>query len=260
LTGRSTDLEAVAASIAGQVRGLRQGRGWSLDELASRSGVSKGMVVQIEGARTNPSIGTLCRIAEAFGVSIGRLIEATAEPVVRVIGADEVPTLWHGSAGGRAHLLRGVNDPAFVELWRWRLMPGEHQSADDHTPGTRELMHVHTGQLTVRVDQTPYLVRAAETIDFRADRPHEYRNDGTETVDLTMVVVMPPGGYDRARHTFDTTSAEPPSAEAATSAKQWPPERTEAATSAKQWPPERTEAPTSGKLWPRRGTSSSKVR
>jgi transcriptional regulator with XRE-family HTH domain len=207
VTGRGTDIDAVAASIAGQVRGLRQARGWSLDELASRSGVSKGMVVQIEGARTNPSIGTLCRIAEAFGVSIGRLIEAAAEPVVRVVGAADPPVLWHGTAGGRAQLLRGVNDPAFVELWRWRLMPGEHQSADDHTPGTRELMHVHAGELTVRVDQAPYLVGPAETIDFRADRPHEYRNDGTEPVELTMVVIMPPGEYDRARHMFSNPPA-----------------------------------------------------
>jgi transcriptional regulator with XRE-family HTH domain len=202
LTGRATDIDAVAASIAGQVRGLRQVRGWSLDELASRSGVSKGMVVQIEGARTNPSIGTLCRLAEAFGVSIGRLIEAPAEPVVRVIGADEPPALWHGQSGGTAHLLRGVNDPAFVELWRWRLQPGEQRSAEDHAPSTRELMHVLTGALTVRVEQTLYLVRAGETIDFRGDRPHEYRNEGSETVDLTMVVIMPPGEYDRARHAF----------------------------------------------------------
>src|SRR5690242_12772679 len=159
LTGRATDIDAVAASIAGQVRGLRQVRGWSLDELASRSGVSKGMVVQIEGARTNPSIGTLCRLAEAFGVSIGRLVEAPAEPVVRVVGADEAPALWHGEFGGTAHLLRGVNDPAFVELWRWRIVPGERRSADDHAPGTRELMHVLAGVLTVRVEQTLYLVR-----------------------------------------------------------------------------------------------------
>src|ERR1044071_4196777 len=117
LTGGARDIEAVAASIAGQVRGLRQGRGWSLDELASRSGVSKGMVVQIEGARTNPRIGTLCRLAGAGGVSIGRLPEAAAEPVVRVIGVDESPALWHGQSGGTAHLLRGVNDPAFVQPW-----------------------------------------------------------------------------------------------------------------------------------------------
>jgi transcriptional regulator with XRE-family HTH domain len=199
LTGRSAEADAVAASIAKHIRGLRQARGWSLDELAYRSGVSKGMVVQIEGARTNPSIGTLCRLAEAFGVSIGRLVEAAAEPVVRVVRADEPPVLWKGSAGGAARLLRGVNDPAFVEVWDWRLAPGERHVSGDHAPGTRELVYVHAGAFTVLVDLEPHQVRTGETIDFRADRPHEYRNDGDEPAVLTMVVVMPPGEYDRTR-------------------------------------------------------------
>jgi transcriptional regulator with XRE-family HTH domain len=199
LTGRSTEVNAVAASIAKHVRALRQARSWSLDELANRSGVSKGMVVQIEGARTNPSIGTLCRLAEAFGVSIGRLVEASAEPVVRVVRADEPPVLWKGAAGGAARLLRGVNDPAFVELWEWRLEPGERHASGDHAPGTRELVYVHAGSFTVVVDLEPHEVKTGETIDLRADRPHEYRNDGAEPVLLTMVVVMPAGERDRSR-------------------------------------------------------------
>jgi transcriptional regulator with XRE-family HTH domain len=193
LTGRSIEVNAVAASIAKHVRALRQARSWSLDELANRSGVSKGMAVQIEGARTNPSIGTLCRLAEAFGVSIGRLVEASAEPGVRVVRADE------GAAGGTARLLRGVNDPAFVELWEWRLEPGERHASGDHAPGTRELVYVHAGSFTVVVDLEPHEVKTGETIDFRADHPHEYRNDGAEPALLTMVVVMPAGERDRSR-------------------------------------------------------------
>ena len=199
MTGRSSEVDAVSASIAKHVRGLRQSRGWSLDELAYRSGVSKGMVVQIEGARTNPSIGTLCRLAEAFGVSVGRLVEAAPEPVVRVVRADEPPVLWKGAAGGAARLLRGVNDPAFVEVWDWRLAPGERHASVDHAPGTRELVHVRSGRFTVTVDLVPHTVEVGETVDFRADRPHEYRNDGAVPAVLTMVVVMPPGEHDRGQ-------------------------------------------------------------
>ncbi|WP_426507564.1 helix-turn-helix domain-containing protein [Dactylosporangium sp. McL0621] len=194
LTDRERDAQL---AIARQVKGLRQGRRWSLDELASRSGVSKGMLVQIEGARTNPSIGTLCRVAESFGVSIGRLLEAEPEPVVKIVGADEPAVLWRGPGGGTGRLLRGVNDPAFVEIWDWRMAPGEEHDSGDHTPGTREIIHVRLGSLQVEVDGNHYEVQTRETIDFVADRPHRYRNGGTVETVLTMVVVMPQGEHDR---------------------------------------------------------------
>ncbi|GAA4259221.1 XRE family transcriptional regulator [Dactylosporangium darangshiense] len=196
LTDRERDAQA---AIARQVKSLRQGRRWSLDELASRSGVSKGMLVQIEGARTNPSIGTLCRVAESFGVSIGRLLETEPEPVVKIVGADEPAVLWRGPDGGTGRLLRGVNDPAFVEVWEWRMAPGEDHDSGDHTPRTREIIHVREGELEVTIDVTNYAVRTGETIDFTADRPHRYRNPGTAEAVLTMVVVMPQGEYDRRR-------------------------------------------------------------
>ncbi|MFG2040712.1 helix-turn-helix domain-containing protein [Dactylosporangium sp. NPDC048998] len=194
LTDRERDAQA---AIARQVKSLRQGRRWSLDELASRSGVSKGMLVQIEGARTNPSIGTLCRVAESFGVSIGRLLEAEPEPVVKIVGADEPAVLWRGPDGGTGRLLRGVNDPAFVEVWEWRMAPGEGHDSGDHAPGTREIIQVREGALVVTVDGADYEVRTGETIDFPADRPHRYRNSGAVEAVLTMVVVMPTGELDR---------------------------------------------------------------
>lgn len=195
MTGDVT--QVAQAAIARHVKGLRQGRRWSLDELASRSGVSKGMLVQIEGARTNPSIGTLCRIAESFGVSIGRLLESEPEPVVKIVGADEPPVLWRGGTGGTGRLLRGVNDPAFVEVWQWRLPPGETHDSSDHSSGTRELIHLHEGSLVVTVDGNDHTVGPGETIDFRADRPHAYRNAADVEAVLTMVVVMPEGEFDR---------------------------------------------------------------
>jgi transcriptional regulator with XRE-family HTH domain len=192
-------VEAVTAAVAQHVRALRLARGWSLDELSGRSGVSKGMVVQIEGARTNPSVGTLCRIADAFGVTVGRLLEPGTDRTVRVTAADSAPMLWRGGYGGFGRLLGGLNDPDFVELWEWRLQPRDRHESADHAPGTREVLHVLTGELTVTVDGSDHTVRAGETIDFVADKAHGYRNDGDAAVRLLMVVVMPPGDFDRRR-------------------------------------------------------------
>jgi transcriptional regulator with XRE-family HTH domain len=195
----SGGVEAVTAAVAEHVRALRLARGWTLDELSGRSGVSKGMVVQIEAARTNPSVGTLTRIADAFGVTVARLLEPAADRTVRVTVAADAPLLWRGGYGGFGRLLGGLNDPDFVELWEWQLSPQDRHDSPDHAPGTRELLHVLAGELTVTVDGADHVIRTGETIDFRADKPHGYRNDGGEPVRLLMVIAMPPGDFDRRR-------------------------------------------------------------
>lgn len=189
--------EQLTAAVAARVRSLRTGRGWSLDELAGRSGVSKGMVVQIEAARTNPSLGTLCRIADAFGVSMTLLLEPARERSVHVADVDDAPVLWQGPAGGSGRLLGGIAEANVAELWHWELAPGEEHVSPDHAPGTRELIHVVAGTLTVTVDGTPYVVRAGQTIDYLADRPHAYRNSGRSGCRLEMLVALPTGEHDR---------------------------------------------------------------
>jgi transcriptional regulator with XRE-family HTH domain len=192
-------VEAVTAAVAQHVRALRLARGWSLDELSGRSGVSKGMVVQIEGARTNPSIGTLCRIADAYGVTVARLLEPASDRTVRISVSSDAPMLWQGGFGGFARLLSGVNEPDFVELWEWVLQPRDRHESTDHAPSSREVLHVLAGTVTVTVDGTDHPVRAGETINFLADKAHAYRNDGDSPVRLLMLVLLPPGDFDRRR-------------------------------------------------------------
>lgn len=194
-----TNVAAVTAAVAEHVRALRLTRGWSLDELSARSRVSKGMVVQIEGARTNPSIGTLCRLANAFGVTVTRLLEPAAERIVRITDAGAAPSLWQGGYGGFSRLLGGVTDPALVELREWQLAPRDAHSSPEHAPGTRELLHVLEGTVTVTVEGDDHAVQTGQTMEFRADRAHAYRNEGATTTRLLMVVVIPSGDWDRQR-------------------------------------------------------------
>lgn len=189
----------ITGAVAEHVRALRTTRGWSLDELAGRSGVSKGMVVQIEGARTNPSVGTLCRLADAFGVTIAELLTPVPQRSVHISDAAEAPVLWRGPHGGHGRLLRGVNHPALVELWQWRLAPGEEYEAPDNAPEIHELLHVLSGEVTVTVAGVEHAAAAGQTIGYLADRAHTLRNDGTAPAELLMIEVIPSGEWDRRR-------------------------------------------------------------
>jgi transcriptional regulator with XRE-family HTH domain len=194
---RAGSVEEITAAVALHVRALRTGRGWSLDELSGRSGVSKGMLVQIEAARTNPSVATLARISDAFGVTVARLLQPAADRSVHLTDVEEGPVLWRGGHGGTGRLLRALSDPDLVELWDWRFAPHERYDSEDHQPGTREMVHVLLGEVIVTVDGVDHVVRTGQTLDFRADRPHSYRNVEETAARLTMVVAIPPTELDR---------------------------------------------------------------
>jgi transcriptional regulator with XRE-family HTH domain len=185
------DAQAVAAAVARNTRRLRTARGWSLDQLASRSGVSKGMLVQVEGARTNPSLGTMCKIAETLGVSLAALVELHEAPAVRVVQPGETARLWAGREGSAADLLVGSDERGHTELWHWTLAPGDRHASEAHVEGTREMLHVIDGALTLEVDDVAHTVPAGGAALYHADRPHAYRNDRRRTVRLVMVVFQP---------------------------------------------------------------------
>jgi transcriptional regulator with XRE-family HTH domain len=188
------DPQVVARAIARNVRRLRTDRGYTLDELANRAGVSRGMLIQIEQDRTNPSVGTLVRVADALGASVAQLVEVADAPAVRVVRAAEAVPLWRGERGSVAALLAGTEPPQPVELWEWRLEPGDGYSSAAHLAGTRELLHVLAGRLTLTVADETHLAGPADTVLFCGDREHRYANEGDEQVRLVMVVSTPAPG------------------------------------------------------------------
>jgi transcriptional regulator with XRE-family HTH domain len=191
------EADAVAAAVARNTRRLRTARGWSLDQLAGRSGVSKGMLVHLEQARTNPSLGTLCKIAETFGISLAGLVELHEAPVVRVVRPQETVELWTGKEGSSGRLLAGSDEREHVELWRWVLAAGDVLESDPHADGTRELLHVVDGTLTLQVDGVDHVIAAGGAALFHADRDHSYRNDHIrKPLRFVMVVLQADADLD----------------------------------------------------------------
>jgi len=58
------------------VRRLREERGLTQEELASRAGTTFGTVSRVESAKSAPAWWTVRKIAEALGVSIAELATA----------------------------------------------------------------------------------------------------------------------------------------------------------------------------------------
>ncbi|WP_433330811.1 helix-turn-helix domain-containing protein [Spirillospora sp. CA-294931] len=180
---------AIGEAVARTVRSLRAGHGWSLDELAGRAGVSKGVLVGLEQGRGNPNLGTLCRIADALGVPLVRLVQVEEEPAIRTFAPGRQVTLWRGPEGGTGTLLAGSEPRPSLELWHWRLNPGELRESEAHVPGTKEIVYVEEGTLTLHVDGRRQTIETGTAAVFAGDRPHAYGNDGDGGLRFVLAVL-----------------------------------------------------------------------
>jgi transcriptional regulator with XRE-family HTH domain len=179
--------------IGARVRRHRAARGWTLDQLAERSGVSRRMVIGIEHGEGNPSIATLLRISDALGVGLPVLVDVERPRDLTVTAAGEAPTLWRGPLGGRARLVGGTQPPDVVELWDWTLQPGETHGSEAHTAGTRELLLVLEGQVDLRAGDRTQRLGTGDSATFAGDTAHGYGNpaDATGPARFVLTVFQP---------------------------------------------------------------------
>jgi quercetin dioxygenase-like cupin family protein/DNA-binding XRE family transcriptional regulator len=165
-----------------------------LDALAARAEVSRGMLIQIEQRRVNPSLATLVRIADALDVGVQELVDLGGSHRMRMVSPDEQAVLWQSPAGSSGRLVVGSDGREHVEAWDWTFRPGDEHVAEAHPTGAREIVYVLAGSLSVSAGDQQTTAAAGEAIVFDAEVEHAYRNAGDEDVRALMVVVTPGSG------------------------------------------------------------------
>jgi len=182
---------ALATAIGARVRLERQSRRWTLDQLAEAAGVSRRMVVNVEQGAANPSVGTLLRISDALGVGLPALVEPPRPKPVQVTRQGDGGALWTSESGGRGVLVAGTEPPDVLELWDWTLGPGDRHLSEAHTLGTKELLQVQQGTITVEVADQSVILGAGDAVAFPGEVPHAYANPHAEPARFSLAVFEP---------------------------------------------------------------------
>ncbi|MBI3875148.1 MAG: helix-turn-helix transcriptional regulator [Verrucomicrobia bacterium] len=171
--------EAISRHLGARVKHLRTERGWSLDALASASGVSRSMLSQIEREQANPTLAVTLRIAQAFGMSLGDLLEMpTASSSVAVIRADDHTFHYRSDKFVRLRTLSPLNLEKDVEFYEVLLQPGGALRSEAHFSGTREFLTVAKGQIRVESAGDAETLTTGDSASYRADVPHAIINTG----------------------------------------------------------------------------------
>jgi transcriptional regulator with XRE-family HTH domain len=174
--------------VGANLRRLRVQRGLSLERLSKLSGVSRGMLGQVELGQSAPTINVLWKIARALDVSFSTLISSRASGTTRVLPRASAKTLSSHDGAFTSRALFPFDAPRTVEFYELRLAPRGVERADAHPPGTSENLVVSRGTLEISVGRDAHVLGEGDAILFEADVPHTYRNPSDHEAVVYLVM------------------------------------------------------------------------
>ncbi len=188
-SGPNSELPYVQHALRGigdRLRTLRKAHKLTLDELSRRSGVSSGLLSQLERGIGNPAFGTLLQLAHGLDISIGQLIQVPDQDSV-VVRAGERRQL-EPDDGSKMELLTPGFSGSLEAVWS-ETGPGYDTSAHPLKHKGEEFGLVLSGHKEVYLDGVCYTLGPGDSITYSSLIPHWYKNAEPCTA---IWVVTPP--------------------------------------------------------------------
>jgi len=179
--------------VAERLHGWREEAGLSLQALASRSGVAASTIQKVERRQMVPTIAVLLKIAHGLGRRPSEFLDDET-PHVEVVHIRAAERRVHsdGGSGSVERLSADVIDPQ-LEAYRVEHLPGGSMGkVPIHFDG-EQLIVVLSGALTLTIADQTHVVRAGDSIHWKARLPHSWKNESSEPARFIIVGTLPQG-------------------------------------------------------------------
>lgn len=176
--------------VAKNIKRLREENKLSMDELSKLSGVSKSMLAQIERGDGNPTISTLWKISNGMKVPFDALTVRPKSPYELVKTADIQPLL-EDNGRVKNYSIFPDNENRRFAVYYLELDVGSFWESEPHLKGTTEFITIFAGKIEIYADGQRFAVEKGESIRFKADTKHSYKNIGDTPATLHMILFNP---------------------------------------------------------------------
>jgi transcriptional regulator with XRE-family HTH domain len=183
-----TIIDNLSHRLAQRLRLERDGRGWSLAQLAARSGVSRATISKIERAEVSPTAVVLVRLASAFDLTLaGLMLRAEGEGERLARAGDQ--QVWRDPETGyvRKQVFSRPDHP--VEIVRVELPPRQHVTLPASSYAhIRQLVWVQSGSLAITEAGERHVLGAGDCLGFGPPVETTFANE-TDTACVYVVAL-----------------------------------------------------------------------
>ena len=185
--------EKQALQLGNRLSLLRKRKSMTLDELSSKSGVSKSILSQIERDLSNPTVTTISRIAEALDEKLSDFfLKIEVEETSSIESSKETPSIT--SKDGMCELnILGAGET--VNWLQWYILEMKTKGVLDsgsHGPKTFENLTVIEGQIEVSCGESKEILSKGDTFRFQSNRDHRIKNISKQKAQVLMVNYIDP--------------------------------------------------------------------
>jgi len=184
--------EETEQRLAARLAELRVQRGWSLDELATATGISRASLSRIERGETSPTAALLNRLCIAYGLTMSRLLSEVEEAVNLLLTPEQQP-VWRDDASG--FVRRNVSPPAAhfrAELVEGQLRPGARIDYDaPPVQGLEQHIWLQQGGLTIIMDGQSWTLQSGDCLRFHLTGRSAFETHLTDGARYVLVVCKP---------------------------------------------------------------------
>jgi len=168
-------MNSIQTQIVENLKNIRKLRGYSYDQLAQLTGVSKGMLSQIEKGESSPTVNTLWKIANGLQVSFSSLVEEK-EPTVTVVRLHEKTAVTENDEQLQVYPYFPFDSSKKFEVYFLELMPGCVHESERHHGSVEEYILVCDGEATISIQDVKYVLKKGDSMRFQASQSHTYAN------------------------------------------------------------------------------------
>lgn len=179
------DIQSQLLSFGARLRELRQQKGWTLEELACRSGLSRAFLSRLESGTRQASIAAVLTLSRIFDVSLASLFESqlAVEPCAIVRAGEAVEQTANGlqymplSHAGR-----------FFNLQPIRVRVSPSRPGDEHyRHDGEEWVYLLSGSLTLSLAGKTYDLAPGDAAHFDSRLPHRLIARGPQDAEVLLV-------------------------------------------------------------------------
>jgi transcriptional regulator with XRE-family HTH domain len=186
---------SVSPRLVGEhMKRLRSARGFSVRAFATQTGFSPSFISQVENGQVSPSLGSLQKLAETLGVSLGEFFSTAASLdealVVKPEARRRLDSTWTdahiealSASGPGRHL-----EPVLVVFG-----PGGMSGKHPHSHSREEFAFIVAGQVTVTLAGEEHTMTRGDAVTLPAGAPRLWRNLSKERAEVLLVSSRLPG-------------------------------------------------------------------